>query len=158
MFHARCGTRFAPDTILLPHKGLFRYAARQDIGENGWQFNANDAGGAGTLNPTGSGNNLSIFDGIDGDGGLHEMAIRAVPTGNPGEMNFELLVDGILGGVHSVTNFPSDYQVVLTGQARATGDSVSAVFDNLRVASIPEPSRALLIAFGALGIALRRRR
>ncbi|CAN5149928.1 hypothetical protein BH23VER1_BH23VER1_09950 [soil metagenome] len=44
-----------------------------------------------------------------------------------------MTVNGVAQAVHGFSNFPGSYRVILTGQARAPGDSVAAVFDNLSV-------------------------
>jgi hypothetical protein len=123
----------------------------QNVGENGWQYNANDAGGVGTLGPTGGGNNLVLLDPLDGDGGAHEMMVHVAPTGTAGEVNMEMYLDGDLVGVHGFSNFPAEFKVVLTGQARAGSDTVSAVFDNLSV-TVPEPGTIFMLA--GLGLSL----
>ncbi len=130
----------------------------QNINEGGWTWNANDAGGVGTLSPTGGGNNIVELDSLDANTGLHNMKITLSPTGTPGEVNMFMYLNGNLVAGQGFSNFPSTFQVVLTGQGRAVNDSVSAVFDNLVVAQVPEPTTA---AFGALALAamgLRRRR
>lgn len=106
----------------------------QNIGENGWSFNARDDGGAGTYNPTGSGNNLEGMDPLDSDGESHTIKFRILPTGLNNGINIEMQIDGVAQAVHGFTNFPETFKVVLTGQARATGDMVSAVFDDVTVA------------------------
>jgi hypothetical protein len=105
----------------------------QNIGENGWQFNARDDGGVGTLLPTGGGNNLAGLDALDADAGLHAISLRVVPGVASGQVNVEMWVDGQFQGVHGFSNFPTAFRVVLTGQGRAIGDSVAAVFDNVLV-------------------------
>lgn len=106
----------------------------QNVGENGWQFNANDGPGHGTLNPTGSGNNIPGLDDLDSDTGSRIMSVRIIPVpGRSGAVNMEMLLDGEVHAVHGFSQFPSTFKVILTGQARATGDSVSAVFDDVRV-------------------------
>ncbi len=108
----------------------------QNVGENGWQFNANDSGGQGTLLPTGSGNNIAGLDGLDGDTGPKVMGIRFIPVpGVSGHVNIEMLLDGEVYAIHTFSQFPSSFEVILTGQARAIGDTVTAVFDDLRVRS-----------------------
>ncbi len=105
----------------------------QDIGELGWQYNARDDGGTGALLPTGTGNNLATLDALDADGGNHAISLRLRPGSLAGQLNIEMFVDGQFVGAHGLSNFPSTFQVILTGQARAAGDSVSAVFDNVSV-------------------------
>lgn len=142
----------------------------QNVGENGWQFNANDGAGQGTLNQTGSGNNIPELDGLDGDTGSKVMSIRIVPVpGRSGQVNMEMRLDGETYAVHGFSQFPSTFKVVLTGQARATGDTVSAVFDDVRVrrenvanlppafnpatAAAPSISEGGVLAFNAAALA-----
>lgn len=91
----------------------------QNIGENGWQYNA------GNNAPTGGGNNLARADSLDGDGGLHKMTL--VHDG----AYVKMFVDGRWIGSQAA-DF-NQFSVLLTGQARAIGDTVSAVFDNAAV-------------------------
>ncbi len=109
----------------------------QNIGENGWQYNARDDGGFGTLNPTGGGNNLALLDPLDSDGGEHVMTLRLIPGIAAGNVNVEIRLDGTLAGVHAFTNFPNSFKVVLTGQGRAIGDQVGATFDDFAVRRLP---------------------
>lgn len=104
----------------------------QNVGETGWQYNANDVGGSGTLNVNGSGNALPGINALGGDQGEHVMSVRVVPVGSSG-VNMEMLIDGVVYGVHGFSNFPPTFRVILTGQARAAGDFVSAVFDDVVV-------------------------
>jgi hypothetical protein len=129
----------------------------QNFGESGWSWNARDDGGVGTSEPTGGGRNINPLDGLDGDLGSHTMKIRMEPTGEPGDVNMLVYFDGGLVAAHGFSNFPSNFRVALTGQARATGDSVAATFDNLVVAQVPEPGSAALLLAGS-ALLLRRRR
>jgi len=129
----------------------------QNLGENGWSWNARDDGGIGTLQPTGGGNDIAELNGLDTDGGLHSMSIRVVPTGVTGEVNMFMYFDGTLVAGNGFSNFPSDFAITLTGQARATNDTVNAVFDNVTVQQIPEPASSALLLLSALGLARRRR-
>ena len=91
-----------------------------NAGENGWQVNVNPG------SATGGGNNIAAFDGLDGDVGKHRMKLVA-----DGE-RVEVFLDGLSGG-----KFPleasSGLFVELGGYARAAGDTVKAVFDNVRI-------------------------
>lgn len=132
----------------------------QNRGESGWSYNANDVGGIGTNNPTGGGANIASLDGIDNDAGAHEMKILISPTGEAGDVSMFMYLDDTLVGIQGFSNFPENYKVILTGQARAAGDTVSAVFDNLSVQQVPEPSTVALVccAVPVAFAAWRRRR
>jgi hypothetical protein len=129
----------------------------QNLGETGWQWNARDDGGIGTLQPTGGGNDIGELNGFDTDGGLHSMSIRLVPTGTAGEVNMFMYFDGTLVAGNGFSNFPADFSIALTGQARAINDSVNAVFDNVTVQQVPEPASSALLLVSLLGLARRRR-
>ncbi len=105
----------------------------QNLGENGWQYNARDDGGLGTLNPTGGGNNLPLLDTLDTSEGEHLMALRVIPGTIPGYVNVQILLNGQTVGTQGFTNFPIGFKVVLTGQARAINDTVTAQFDDVAV-------------------------
>lgn len=105
----------------------------QNVGEGGWSTNVRDDGGLGTLNATGGGNNLAGLDALDGDQGSHVMTLRLWPLGTTGSVDVEVLLDGVSQAVYGLTNFPARFQVILTGQGRAGGDTVSAVFDEASV-------------------------
>lgn len=132
----------------------------QNRGESGWSYNANDVGGIGTNNPTGGGVNIASLDGIDNDGGQHAMKIVISPTGEPGDVSMFMYLDDNLVAIQGFSNFPETYKVMLTGQGRAIGDSVNAVFDNVNVQQVPEPSTVALVccAVPVALIAWRRRR
>jgi hypothetical protein len=154
---AGTGTAFRSSLWLLGDDAHYLHFA-QNSGENGWQWNARDDGGVGTLLPTGSGNNIAELDSLDGDLGLHTMSIRLIPTGTVGEVNMFMFLDGTLVAGQGFSNFPEDFVVVLTGQARATNDSVNAVFDNVVVQQVPEPTSTFLLVAGLAGLTLCRRR
>ncbi len=131
------GTAFRSSLWLFGDSSHYVHFA-QDVGELGWQFNANDVGGTGTLNAKGPGNDIAAFNTLDGDLGLHQMKMVFTPTGT-GDGTIDIYLNNLLGASHSVTNWPATMRVVLTGQAKSTGDSVSAVFDNVSVA-VPPPA------------------
>jgi hypothetical protein len=152
------GTAYRSSLWILGDNGHYLHFS-QNVGELGWSWNARDDGGVGTLNPTGSGNNIVSLDALDGDFGQHQMQLELVPTGTAGEVNIFLSLDGTRVAGQGFSAFPADFQVVLTGQARAGGDTVNAIFDNLVVAQVPEPSTSVLLLAGtAAAGALRRRR
>ncbi len=106
----------------------------QNIGEGGWTYNSNDLGGTGTVGPTGGGTNIGTFDPADADGGTCTMQLVWTPGTYPGSGTIEIYRNGALGASQTVTNWPADFAVTLTGQARQATDTVSAVFDNASVA------------------------
>lgn len=106
----------------------------QNVGETGWSYNARDDGGSGTLNQTGGGANIEGLDSLDWDTGECDITLRLIPSGLKGRVNIEVRVNDVLYAVHGFSNFPSTFKVVLTGQARAGGDWVSATFDDVVVA------------------------
>ncbi|MCA9186223.1 MAG: LamG domain-containing protein, partial [Planctomycetales bacterium] len=108
----------------------------QNVGETGWSFNARDDNGVGTRNETGGGFNLAQADALDTDPGFHEMKIVLEPTGVDGEVGMSMFLDGMLVGANGFSSFPNRFKVVLTGQARAIGDDVSASFDNLIISQV----------------------
>lgn len=131
----------------------------QNVGEGGWSWNANDGAGVGTLLPTGSGNNIASLDSLDTDFGNHKMTLEVVPTGALGDVNILIYLDDVLVAGQGFSDFPDTFQVVLTGQARAAGDTVDAVFDNLLVQQVPEPSTAaMLLGMAVVGLGRRRRK
>ncbi len=113
----------------------------QNWGESGWTYNSNDMGGTGTLNPTGEGNNLALADSADNVGTAATMKLSWTPGDLPGSGTIRIYKDGVLLGSQAVSNWPADFQVMLTGQARATGDIVSATFDNLKVTESTEQTK-----------------
>jgi len=90
----------------------------QNIGETNWQFNA------GNNNPVGGGVQLTRANAIT-DGGQHTMALA-----HDGAF-VKMFLDGRWIGSQAA-NF-NQFHVMLTGQARMSGDTVSAEFDNARV-------------------------
>ncbi len=105
----------------------------QNMNEGGWSWNANDVGGTGTLIPTGAGNNIGVLDFADANGGACKLKLVWIPGAYPGNGTIQIWRDTTLAASHSVTNWPANCQVMLTGQARQAADTVSAVFDNAQV-------------------------
>ena len=97
----------------------------QNIGENGWQYNYND--GTDPVAREGGGVNLSRVDSLDTDGGQHSMTL--VHDG----AFVKMFLDGHWIGSQAA-GF-DQFQVMLTGQARASGDTVQAEFDNAAVST-----------------------
>lgn len=127
---AGSGTAWRSSLWILGDNGHYLHYS-QNVGETGWSWNARDDGGTGTAAPTGGGNNIASLDGLDTDGGMFEMGMRLVPTGAGVEVT--MLHDGAEVATHMFSNFPTLFNVVLTGQARAGGDTVTAIFDDLAV-------------------------
>jgi len=72
-----------------------------------------------------------------------------------------LLLNGVAGPTYSFDDWTAaSFQVVLMGEARASGDTTEAVFSNFNAAVVPEPSSLVLAGFGAIALcfAVRRRR
>lgn len=125
--------RFDVDRVSLTGTGRYRSSMwmyqdashflhfAQDIGEDGWQFNA------GNNNPDGRGVNLARADSLDVDTGRHKMTL--IHDG----AYVKMFLDGQYLGSQAA-NFET-FRVMLTGQARAAGDTVSAAFDNVNVAT-----------------------
>lgn len=96
-------------------------------GEGGWQVNSKL--GLTTDNPTGGGANIALFDGLPyDDGGLHHIKLVANGT------TVRIFLDGVLG---TEVPFPltSGIMAGFGAYTRASGDSVSAKFDNFCVLS-----------------------
>jgi hypothetical protein len=148
------GSAFRSSLWILGDDGHYLHFS-QNMNEGGWSWNARDDGGQGTLGATGAGNNLALLDALDSDGGLHNMKISLEPLATTGQVNMYLYLDGTLVGAQGFSNFPSTFSVALTGQGRAIGDSVNAVFDNLLI-QVPEPST--LAALSLLGLGMLRRK
>jgi hypothetical protein len=153
------GTAYRSSLWLIGDDGHYMHFS-QNLGENGWSWNARDDGGIGTVLPTGSGNNIGALDVIDADAAQHKMSLQLVPTGTAGDVFIYILLDGNVVGGQEFTNFPPTFTVALTGQARAIGDSVTAEFDNFLVQTvIPEPATfAMLGMAGTALFGFRRRR
>jgi len=129
----------------------------QDVGGGGWVWNARDDGGVGTLNPTG-GNNIAELDSQDDYLGAQNLYITIVPTGIPGSVNMFMTYYTTVVAARGFTNFPSTFEIILTGEARATGDSVNAKFGSVEVQYVPEASTATLLLLGGIAAGIRRRR
>ena len=103
-------------------------------GPDGWQYNVNDVGGTGTLDPTGVGPDLWGLDDLDGDGGLANVRIVFTPVSG-GSGTLDVYVNNREPTTHTVSNWPSEIQVMLGAQTRDSGATVEAVFDDLQVFS-----------------------
>ncbi len=91
-----------------------------NLGENGWQVNVNPG------SPTGGGANVAAFDAIDADLGNHRM--KLVADGS----TVEVFLDGVSGGKFQF-EVSSGIFFELGAYARATGDTVTGLFDNVRI-------------------------
>jgi hypothetical protein len=117
------GTAYRSSLWILGDDGHYLHFS-QNIGELGWSWNARDDGGLGTLNPVGSGNDIPELNGLlDTDPGLHVMKIEIIPTDTLGSVNMFMYLDGSLVAGRGFTNFPADFTIILTGQARTGGDT-----------------------------------
>lgn len=125
----------------------------QDVGESSWQVNCNGCGGFAT--PTNIGTSIGAFNASQNDGGSHVMKLVLTP-GLGGNDTIQPFLDGTAGPIISFNGFPSTFQVFLTGQARFSGDTVSAKFSNFSVT--PEPASLGLLGLGGLGLLARRPR
>jgi hypothetical protein len=97
----------------------------QDVGETGWEVNINPG------SPTGSGTTLQAFSSIT-DTNSHHM--KLVADGS----QVEVFLDGKSGGKFS---FPVSAGILFEvgAYARAVGDAVTGVFDNVNVSNILPP-------------------
>jgi hypothetical protein len=91
----------------------------QNLGENGWQVNAN---------ATGAGTDLVVFNALDGSTGQHRL--RLVANGE----EVEVFLDGVSGGRFAWA-LSAGIHVELGAYARDYGDTVTGVFDQARVAN-----------------------
>jgi hypothetical protein len=127
------GTAYRSSVWLLqPTAGGQFFHFSQDVNETGWQYNQT-AGNVGTAVPT--------FNNFAADGGLHTIKLVYTPTGSL-SANIEMFLDGVSGGTVTFNNWDTTvpFKVILTGQARAAGDSVSAMFKNASVVAEPLPA------------------
>jgi len=160
-FSSSLETTVSVDRISLAGSGIFRSSLwifqnggqyihfSQNRNESTWQYNPTNTGG---------GTNIGAFDSYDANTGNLEMKLVYKPLGGT-NADVEIWLDGNLGTTHNFNNWNNsvDFNVFLTGQARATNNSVTAVFDNFS-AVVPEPSTFALSALGLLGLLGWRRR
>ena len=92
-----------------------------DRGEQGWQFNANNNHPVGNYNP------IARFDPMEDDGN-HTMVLTHDGT------YVKMFLDGIYGASQEAT-FDSNIHFMVTGQTRATGDTVDTTFANAHTAT-----------------------
>jgi hypothetical protein len=120
--------------LLQPTAGGQFFHIAQNIGETGWQYNQT-AGNVGT--------GIATFNGFAADPGLHKLKLVYRPTGSR-SADIDMYLDDVSGGTVTFNNWDTTvpFKVILTGQARAIGDSVSAVFQNIAVAADALPAAA----------------
>lgn len=102
--------------------GNFVHFSQNTEGNGGFSYNANNQ------NPTGTGVNLTRADYLDTNLGNHRMTMA-----HDGAF-VKLYVDGRYLASQATT-FTNKIALLLTGQARAASDTVSAVFDNAAAAT-----------------------
>lgn len=95
----------------------------QNLGETGWEVNVSPG------NPTGSGTALAAFANLASDTGNHRLKLRADGS------EVEVFLDNVSGGRFS---FPSAafIRFELAAFARGFDDTVTAVFDNVKVENV----------------------
>ncbi|HEX4000939.1 MAG TPA: PEP-CTERM sorting domain-containing protein [Pirellulales bacterium] len=131
----------------------------QDVAETGWQINAqglsSESGGAGDAgSPTynGEGEGITAFNSVAPDQGSHTMELLFTPISGS-EVSIQPFLDNIAGPVYTFDDWTAtDFNVILTGQARTTDDTVDAIFQNFNAAVVPEPSSLVLAGIGALAL------
>ena len=73
------------------------------------------------------------------------MKLVWLPGSTAGRGTIQIWRGNYLAWSHTVTNWPSQFQVLLTGQARVLGNTVTAVFDNPTVTvSAPAPLQTVV--------------
>lgn len=135
--------------ILQPTAGGQYLHFSQDVNESGWQYNQ-------TTN--GVGTNITAFDPLDADPGDHIMKLVYTPLGGT-NAKVDIYLDNTLGTTVNYTNWDNTipFEVILTGQARAATDTVSAKFTNFSaVATVPVsvPPTNLIAQHGTTGVNL----
>lgn len=163
------GSAFRSSLWIIGSDGNDYIQFAQDHSESGWEINAlgsptqsgNTAGDTTSADtPTNSGESIAAFNAALNDLGSHTMELQFTPiAGN--EVSIQPFLDGIAGPIYTFSDWTSpDFNVVLTGQARANDDTVDAVFENFSAAVVPEPSSLTLalLGFAALGLVVRVRR
>jgi len=106
--------------------------------ENGWSFNPKDI----QTNATGSGIAIGAFAPLNGDHGDHVMKLVYTPgAGNTADIG--IFLDSTLGTTYHFASWDQSipFNVILTGQARATNDTVQATFKNLSAKADPVPTQ-----------------
>jgi hypothetical protein len=125
---AGSGTAWRSSLWLLQPGGQFLHFS-QNVGETGWQYNVTGGG---------SGTGIAAFNNTAGDAGEHIMKLVYTPLGGT-NATVDMYLDGVLGQTINFTNWDNSvpFKVIVTGQARAAGDTVSAVFKDLSVTLSP---------------------
>ena len=105
----------------------------QNAGENGWQYNRKI--GQDGDNPTGGGSNITLFDALDADEGLHQMSMIA------DGQTVKLFLDGVEG---ADVPFPFSPVVFHFGAyARADNDQANVTWDNVKIEAVPQQSNVV---------------
>jgi hypothetical protein len=125
------GSGYRSSLWLYQPGGQFLHFA-QDVNETNWEYNQT-AGNQGTA--------ISAFNDPNGpylDGGDHEMKLVYTPLGGT-KATVDMYLDGVLGATANFTNWDNSqpFKVILTGQARAINDEVTATFSDLAVSTAP---------------------
>jgi len=131
------GSAYRSSLWILQPNGAFVHFS-QNVGETGWSYNANYIG---SNIVTGSGTAITLFNNTAGSQGDHIMKLAYTPgAGTIADVGIYL--DGVLGATVHFTNWDNTvpFKVILTGQARATNDTVAAIFQNLDAEAAPVPT------------------
>jgi len=125
---AGSGTAWRSSLWLLQPGGQFEQFA-QNQGESGWEYN-HTVGGSGVAIPA--------FNTAAGDANDHVMKMVYTPLGGT-NASIDIYLDGKLGVTDTFDNWDNTvpFETIVTGQARATNDTVSAVFKNFDAEATP---------------------
>lgn len=110
----------------------------QNMGESGWQVNVNPG------NPTGGGTGIAAFNNSMNNGASHRMRLVADGEG------VDIYLDGVYGGRFAFAVKSGIYFEVGT-YARAQGDTVTALYDNVKIGTefspiVASPSAVVIAA------------
>jgi hypothetical protein len=135
---AGTGTSWRSSLWILQPNGKFVHFSQNANEPSGWSYNANFVG---STVVTGGGAPINFFNNIAPGGGDHVMKLVYTP-GADQTADVGIYLDGTLGDTVHFTNWDHTvpFKVILTGQARATGDTVSAVFKDLNATAEPIPT------------------
>jgi hypothetical protein len=146
------GSAYRSSLWLVAANGDYIHFA-QDVGESNWQINTSGAE-AGSPPAQGTGTSIAAFNTPALNTlGSHEMSLVVTPEGGT-KVSIEPILDGVGGPSYIFDDFSTSFQAMLTGQARASGDTVNAVFENFSaVSAVPEPS-TIVGLIGLVGMGL----